>query len=85
MVETNSNGSEQATPSDIEKFVVTNVNIRSFCDPILKISHYWLIPEPNGPSSLGKCKKCGEEREFLNGSADSDAWERRNGVSEGIL
>ena len=29
-------------------------------------SHYWLIEEPNGVASVGKCKKCGTAGEFLN-------------------
>jgi hypothetical protein len=28
--------------------------------------HYWIIEVANGPRSLGKCKYCGETREFLN-------------------
>jgi len=28
--------------------------------------HYWVIDVANGPSSLGKCKICGEKREFMN-------------------
>ena len=31
-----------------------------------KCHHYWVIDVANGPSSLGKCKFCGEKREFLN-------------------
>lgn len=28
--------------------------------------HYWVIEVANGPSSVGKCKYCGETKEFLN-------------------
>jgi hypothetical protein len=28
--------------------------------------HFWAIDVANGPASLGKCKYCGEKREFLN-------------------
>ena len=28
--------------------------------------HYWEIEIANGPSSIGKCKYCGETKEFLN-------------------
>ena len=31
-----------------------------------KCHHFWVIDVANGPSSLGKCKICGEKREFLN-------------------
>jgi hypothetical protein len=29
-------------------------------------NHYWIIDVANGPTSLGKCKYCGEVREFYN-------------------
>ena len=28
--------------------------------------HHWVIEQPNGPTSLGRCKHCGERREFSN-------------------
>ncbi len=28
--------------------------------------HYWVIEIANGPKSVGKCKNCGESKEFLN-------------------
>lgn len=28
--------------------------------------HHFLIAFPQGPRSKGRCKRCGEEREFLN-------------------
>ncbi len=28
--------------------------------------HFWVIDVANGPSSFGKCKYCGEKKEFLN-------------------
>jgi hypothetical protein len=28
--------------------------------------HFWVIEVANGPSSRGKCKYCGEKKEFLN-------------------
>jgi hypothetical protein len=31
-----------------------------------KCHHFWVIDIANGPSSLGKCKYCGEKREFFN-------------------
>jgi len=29
-------------------------------------THHWLLPTPDGPTCIGRCKKCGEEREFSN-------------------
>ena len=34
--------------------------------------HYWEVPSPNGPESLGVCRLCGEERMFPN-------WDEREG------
>jgi len=33
--------------------------------------HYWIIELPNGPTSRGRCKYCGLEREFDNLGPDS--------------
>ena len=32
--------------------------------------HHWLIEPPSGPTSHGRCKRCGEERYFINSTAD---------------
>ena len=37
--------------------------------------HHWQIPSPNGPTSIGTCKNCGETREFRN-SIPGGGWER---------
>ena len=37
-------------------------------------SHYWLIESPNGPTSTGECKVCGEVRVFKN-SIQITSWE----------
>lgn len=31
-----------------------------------KCKHYWIIEEPYGTTSRGKCKLCGEEKDFYN-------------------
>ncbi len=36
--------------------------------------HHWLIDSPRGALSKGRCKICGEEREFRN-SATDHVWE----------
>ncbi|HXH20391.1 MAG TPA: hypothetical protein VNN10_00045 [Dehalococcoidia bacterium] len=28
--------------------------------------HHWLIETPDGPTSEGRCKRCGEKKSFLN-------------------
>lgn len=35
-------------------------------------SHHWVIDEPNGPLSTGRCKSCGEVRAFRNWIAEID-------------
>ena len=32
--------------------------------------HHWVIDTPNGASSTGHCKRCGENREFRNSNED---------------
>jgi hypothetical protein len=36
--------------------------------------HHWVIESPQGATSLGTCKVCGEEREFRNSATDT-LWE----------
>ena len=40
--------------------------------------HHWLIETPRGATSRGRCKRCGEEREFRN-SATDHLWEDESG------
>jgi len=32
--------------------------------------HFWAVEEPQGPTSTGTCRYCGESREFSNVSND---------------
>ena len=36
--------------------------------------HHWVIESPHGATSMGRCKLCGEAREFRNSAADT-VWE----------
>ena len=36
-------------------------------------SCHWMIAPPNGPTSVGKCKKCGNEKIFRN-SFEYNTW-----------
>ena len=29
-------------------------------------AHHWIIGDPDGPTSSGKCKRCGTQRDFMN-------------------
>jgi hypothetical protein len=46
--------------------------------PISTCQHHWLIETPRGSTSVGHCKRCGEEREFRN-SAHDHLWEDESG------
>ena len=41
-------------------------------------AHHWEIESPNGPTSVGVCKVCGETKEFRN-SITSTGWDRGQG------
>ncbi len=43
-------------------------------------NHHWVISAPNGPTSTGTCKVCGENRVFPNSSEDS-IWDGAEGRS----
>jgi len=34
--------------------------------PEKRCQHHWLIEQAAGPTSLGRCLRCGAEREFYN-------------------
>jgi hypothetical protein len=42
--------------------------------PVITCQHHWVIDTPRGSMSQGRCKRCGEEREFRN-SAQDYVWE----------
>ncbi len=44
--------------------------------------HHWLIESPRGALSNGRCKVCGEEREFRN-SANDYIWDDDSSSSSG--
>jgi hypothetical protein len=41
-------------------------------EPLCK--HHWVIESPQGATSLGRCKLCGEAKEFRNSAVDT-LWE----------
>ncbi len=40
-------------------------------------THHWMLEEPNGPITLGICKKCLDKKEFTNTQRVS-AWTTRS-------
>ena len=45
---------------------------------VVTCQHHWVIESPRGSTSLGRCKRCGEQREFRN-SATDHLWEDESG------
>jgi len=39
-------------------------------DKLERCCHYWVVESPNGPTSRGTCKFCGEIKEFDNYGLD---------------
>ncbi len=37
----------------------------------LECNHHWLIASPNGPTSQGRCKLCGQHANFNNSFAET--------------
>jgi len=37
--------------------------------------HHWVLDQPNGPTSSGRCKHCGTKEEFRN-SMQGSGWDR---------
>jgi len=37
--------------------------------------HYWVIDVPSGPVSGGRCRLCGESREFRNSLDSASGWD----------
>ena len=38
-------------------------------------AHHWVIAEPNGATSRGRCKRCGAEKDFAN-SEEHTYWQQ---------
>ena len=52
--------------------VVTQINAeQDLIGPVCK--HQWMIAPPNGPTSSGNCRLCGERRDFVN-YTEKTAW-----------
>jgi hypothetical protein len=46
----------------------------------VECKHHWKIAAPNGATSLGTCKRCGAQREFMNSTSES-IWDNDHGES----
>ena len=47
-------------------------------EQVITCRHHWVIAAPEGATSMGRCKRCGEVKEFRNSSGDM-MWERDGG------
>ena len=36
--------------------------------------HHWLLSDPNGPTCMGLCKKCGATREYQTLAPNNEVW-----------
>ena len=47
---------------------VANTESINIIEPINEntCAHHWIIGDPDGPTSSGKCKLCGTQRDFMN-------------------
>ncbi len=43
-------------------------------DEVVPCPHHWIIETPDGPASTGRCRLCGEEREFRNSIETWGGW-----------
>ncbi len=48
-------------------------------DEVVTCTHHWVIDTPEGPFSKGRCRLCGEEREFSNSAETWGGWTLKNG------
>ena len=51
----------------------TRTNTQLMGPEVQVCQHHWVIDRPNGPTSPGFCRNCGEQRDFLN-YAEGSAW-----------
>ena len=45
-------------------------------DEVVVCTHHWVIQTLDGPVSIGRCKVCGEERQFNNSTETATSWAR---------
>ena len=54
-------------------------------DEVVTCTHHWIIERPEGPISKGRCRLCGEEREFANSVETQGSWKpQKQETSNGL-
>ena len=59
-------------PQDGESAIGPDIQDQPECQ------HHWVIAKPSGPVSRGKCRLCGEEKDFQN-FMENAPWSRAKG------
>jgi hypothetical protein len=59
--------------------VVPSPSNQAKLDEVVPCAHHWIIETPDGPVSTGRCRLCGEEREFSNSVDTYGGWTNRSG------
>lgn len=65
----------------VEDMLVKDVSVKDIT--LDECKHYWKIESSNDPISIGVCKYCGAEKEFLNSLPDYTVIRRNSRVLEG--
>ncbi|MBI2405568.1 hypothetical protein HYV21_00740 [Candidatus Microgenomates bacterium] len=61
----------------IDEIELTPIDNNQF---VVECAHHWDIESPNGPTSRGICRHCGDEQEFSN-TLPPLGWRETNTVS----
>lgn len=65
---------------------MSNASLQSLPDieeqQTVECVHYWIIDVPSGPVSGGKCRLCGESKDFRNSLESAPSWDDDRGASQ---
>ncbi len=64
----------------VEDMLAKDVSVKDIT--LDECKHYWKIESSNNPTSVGVCKYCGAEKEFLNSLPDFTVIRRNSRVLE---
>lgn len=62
----------------VEDMLIKDVSVEDIT--LDECKHYWKIESSNNPTSIGVCKYCGAEKEFLNSLPDYTVIRRNSRV-----
>ena len=62
----------------VEDMLIKDVSVEDIT--LDECKHYWKIESSNNPTSIGVCKYCGAEKEFLNSLPDHTVIRRNSRV-----